>query len=678
MQSNDPKRQWSSVLRYSLYLVTAVSALYLVEILAMLSRFKPMPHNLPGRVFAVHGAIFLGFWCLGLPLLLSSRIRQVIASWWWLCLVALLVATSGGGGLYGTPLVVGGLVAGGGSWLLVRSRLYPRAISTLGLFFTVITASQLAKGSLLEKGGWETLGWTFGWLILSLVVLKLTESWARPYWRHTWIVILILLILSPFASSLGSLSPKPALAPGPTGSGPIIVLIVLDTVRADVFTPSFSAQPIMPRLDAFARQHLTRLSMTAPAPSSLPSHATLFTGIPAIGHGAHAPWADDPNPPVYAYALDSEFETLAERLRRQGYRTAAVSGNYGPLSPRFGLAQGFEVYDAVRNESARFVSKMLVQRCILLRRLMEQLPFPLFGYESSTPYRPAEVIVDGAIKLLHDATQPLFLFVNIFDVHSPYLPPQYWKLRTTLPGSEWIKNGEPLPDDYQAITNGRRSLTSDEAAYLKTLYKSELLYVDEHLDRLLSALDLSNTLLIMLSDHGESLGEHSLLKHSQSVYQEQVAVPCFLGFPKGDEFAHLRSLPEPHDFLEIHDLILTAAGLTPPERQRPEGVLTEVYDAGHPVVTPDGRVLWRGEIRAWLSGSLKLVDLTRGRYQLFAVREGIVETDDLAADQPETVAALAAELDRYLLLFPAKYRPTEDSALSDSDREALHTLGYIE
>ncbi len=307
-------------------------------------------------------------------------------------------------------------------------------------------------------------------------------------------------------------------------------------------------------------------ALTAPAPSSLPSHATLFTGLPSSIHGAHKPSLDDPDPPFYAYSLDDELVTLAERLSARGYRTAAISGNYGPLSPRFGLSQGFDYYDAERNMAYRSVEKTLFRRCVPLRRLSESLTFPVFGYQSSTPYRSAKQITDKALLILEqlESRQPFFLFINLFDAHSPYLPPEYWRLRREMPGSEWIHDGEPSSLHRSALLMRETELSEDELSFLKELFEREMSFVDFHLMRILKALNEQNTLVIIVSDHGESLGEHGLLKHSNTVFREEIEVPCVVALPRNGSVMQDRETLT--GFIDLYDLMVRAAGQNPPLR----------------------------------------------------------------------------------------------------------------
>jgi arylsulfatase A-like enzyme len=679
MEPLDARSRISTSLRYA---GAGSLVLNLLELCALLSRSTVMPLLLPTKIIAVHTCSVIPA-AAGIALLdrLLSRLagRRVYPGW--MIWFALLIVLSGEGRLQPLAMVVGVtailLMAGA----TIRRRAPVGEIGPLGFSLAVILAGLLAKGSLLARGGWGNVGWALLWLLLAWGLQALSLRRERPRWRRFWIGGLVLLAALPAASLLLGAPQPPRFAPrgSPAPDSANIVLIVLDTVRADAFD-DWEGGPLFPRLERYAAGTMERLTLTAPSPSSLPSHATLFTGLPAYAHGAHKPWTDDPDPPSYAYPLGESAVTVAERLAAAGYATAGVSGNFGPLAPKFGLAQGFSYYDARRNEASRLVKKMLLQRVIPIRRLLEQFPFPVFGYEAATPYRTAEVIVDRALELLELLRgQRWFLFVNIFDAHSPYLPPDYWRLRRELPGSDWIHDGEPSPEDHRAITTGRRTLSPEEVAYLRALYRSQARYIDRHLARLLAAIDRDSTLLLVLSDHGESLGDHGMLKHSTTLFRDQVEVPCLIGYPRAPGLRELAQGPRPRDFLDLHDLLLRAGGLVPPERPRPPGVVSEVYSAEHPRSEGGVRKLFTAEVRALVQGSLKLIWFSDGRLELFDTRRDPGETRDLAAERSETARRMSAALQEYLQRFDSSAgRSSPAAELDESDLEALRTLGYIQ
>ncbi|HVR95160.1 MAG TPA: sulfatase-like hydrolase/transferase, partial [Thermoanaerobaculia bacterium] len=252
-------------------------------------------------------------------------------------------------------------------------------------------------------------------------------------------------------------------APGRTGAAPPIVLIVLDTLRADHLRSYGYGRDTMPRLERFARENAVRIERaTSNAPSSLETHGSIFTGLLPHRHGAHKPRAGDPRPPAYGYALRPDVPTLALLLRRAGYWPVGISANFGPLSPEFGLSRGFGFYEA-RSGLQRGPALYDPFRFALWRRwpLASLDRLPPFAesdfFELGVPYRRAGEIADRALEALDRAGgTPLFLFLNFMEPHYPYRPPR--SFTRIFPGIR--RPGLRRLDDDQAaaqeIMAGRR------------------------------------------------------------------------------------------------------------------------------------------------------------------------------------------------------------------------------
>ena len=244
---------------------------------------------------------------------------------------------------------------------------------------------------------------------------------------------------------------------GPNADAVSVVLVTVDTLRADHLGSYGGGNPT-PNLDRLARGGCVFLDATAHSPLTLPSHASILTGTTPLYHGIK----DNGR-----YALLEEFETLAEMLKKSGYTTAAFVGGY-PVHSRFGLSQGFDTYDdsqlRVRGE------------------------------------READEVVTAARDWLdRQKGGPFFLWVHLFDPHSPYKPP------------------ETLGEQYAES------------------YGGEVDYVDDALERLFSSLG-DNVLTVFTSDHGEGLGEHGEDNHALFIYDSTLRVPLIFegpGVPRG-------------------------------------------------------------------------------------------------------------------------------------------------
>lgn len=281
-------------------------------------------------------------------------------------------------------------------------------------------------------------------------------------------------------------------------SRPNVVLVVLDTVRADHLSVYGYPRPTSPYLEAFSR-HATRFTFAhSTAPYTLASHASMFTGLLPSEHGAHRvprtgstpPDAMTPDDP-----LDPAAPTIAEELRRRGYRTGAIVANTAYLSPWTGLARGFDDY---RSRPWREYGFVPVAFSVASR------VWPALVRGEMVKGLDAGRVTNRAIAWIRGAEAlPFFLFVNYFDAHAPY--------RRNLSPSDRSK---------------------DEAV---DRYDGEIAYMDRELARLISWIDArglgANTLVIITSDHGEGFGEHGCREHCNSLYEELLHVPLLVRLP---------------------------------------------------------------------------------------------------------------------------------------------------
>lgn len=251
-------------------------------------------------------------------------------------------------------------------------------------------------------------------------------------------------------------------------ASPDVVLVTIDTLRADHVGAYGSKRGSTPAIDAVAARGVLLEDAVVQVPQTRPSHATIFTGLYPFEHGLR----DNASP-----ALSTKFETLATVLKAAGYQTAAFIGAY-PVSRASGLARGFDVYgDPFRGD-------------------LESLT------DDSPNERPANQVVDEALAWLKRprGPKPLFLWVHLFDPHQPYEPPAPFAARYAK---------EPY---------------DGEVAFADSQLKRLL----EALDRSPAA---SNRLTIITSDHGEGLGEHGEEEHHLFAYDSTLKVPLILSAP---------------------------------------------------------------------------------------------------------------------------------------------------
>jgi arylsulfatase A-like enzyme len=471
--------------------------------------------------------------------------------------------------------------------------------------------------------------------------------------------------------------PQPAAAGAGTSIPPRVVLIVLDAVRASSLSCYGYERRTTPHLDALAARGVLFTTATTVSPWSLPSHASIFTGLFAPEHGAGAPQRDATTGRFIPAPLDGSFVTLAEALAERGYATAGVSAN--PLVAwHTNLAQGFRHYDVRRS------SRLLAGPPTLLQRVQGLLPRavladPLLRAFPSA-FRSAEEITDAALAWLarRPPGQPYLLFLNYMDAHTPFVSRPGWSGR-------WPGRSPRLPSfglgDIEPVMAGRRLYTGEETDHIRALYDDALSYLDHHLGRLLAALDAQgdrdHTWIIITADHGEALGEHQRLGHDCVLYQQVLHVPLIMRYPRGSPGAarHGSRDERPLQLTSLAPAILQAAG-------------TAALRAGAP--GPRGAmaasvecVCWHDHPRfhgpaayALVRDGLKYLDEEGRPPALFDLAADPGEARNLAEARAEDARRLGRELDSWRASLSA---PAAPAATGHAAREeALRALGYVQ
>ncbi len=438
---------------------------------------------------------------------------------------------------------------------------------------------------------------------------------------------------------------------------PSIILITLDTTRADRLGVYGNSPSPSPNLDRYAQRAVVYERAYSTSSWTLPSHASLFTGLLPSRHGAGRPNPDQsPGAGSRFTPLAEEAVALAELLREDGYRTAAVIG--GPaMSADLGVAQGFEYYDA---KFETFVDKWNGKR--------------------------AAYIADRAIESIRDFTdQPYFLFLNFFDPHRPYDPP-----------GEHGQGLPRVPDEVDSELVRRLGTPSVPVTELETAqlegikamlvrYDAEIAYMDSQLNRLFTALDEltrdRQPIVAITSDHGETFGEHYYIVHGAHLYEDNVRVPLLIYDPRRGETGSRVAAPVQNHWLFA--TLLDAAGVDPSKMSD----RVRLDQIGAPIVTE----LWRTELAIGLLGDIadrdlralyvhpyKLVEASTGDYELYDLEADPGEIENLAATEPELVSELKAQLHAFGGNGTPFFDTGRQRVLSDQTKDALRALGYLE
>jgi len=306
---------------------------------------------------------------------------------------------------------------------------------------------------------------------------------------------------------------------GPGADSSNVLLIVMDTVRAQNLSLYGYARRTSPRLEQFAETGARFDRAIATAPWTLPSHASMFTGrFPReISADFRAP-------------LDNAYPTLAETLGAHGYLTAGFVANTYYCNAENGLSRGFTHYEDYQVSPSEFALSASLSRAILNHDAVRRL----INYHDVIGRKTAHEINRAFLSWLERQDErPFFAFLNYLDAHEPCLPPapfdekfgaklDHGRFRSVnILRTSWRRNREKsTPQQNQADID---------------CYDGAIAYLDEQIGRLLNELErrghLKNTLVIITSDHGEAFGENGHYGHINSAYLTQLRVPLLISMP---------------------------------------------------------------------------------------------------------------------------------------------------
>ena len=459
-----------------------------------------------------------------------------------------------------------------------------------------------------------------------------------------------------------------------------VVLITFDTTRADVLGVYGGDAAVSPAFDALAARGTLFLQAQAQAAVTPVAHASILTGLNPYNHGLRTLHGNR------LYHLPGTIPTLAARLQDLGYDTAAFVSAF-PCSRRFGLDQGFEVFDADFGGAP------------------EARIGPAGNISTGLAQRDAAATTESALRWLagRDRERPYFLWVHYFDPHDPLLRPP-------VPRQEPFMDGFPrFSEMEEALTRDPERFVADYVkdpdlmrSWLRRLYRAEVSWADTQMGRLFAALDadggLEHTVIAVTSDHGEGLGDHDWWGHG-ILYQEQLHVPLALagpGVPRDllvqDRVRHvdlaptLLHLAAGSDFGHKVDgisllplMTRRAAGDEPRAGELPGPAYADavtlmrygaVFDPGVSEVRDD-------QLYVWIDSNLKWI-----RHRLHADRS---ELYDLEADPGEQVNLVpvrprdAGRLDRALEEEHPMTAEIDFSLPEDDEvRQRLKSLGYVD
>jgi len=400
-----------------------------------------------------------------------------------------------------------------------------------------------------------------------------------------------------------------------------------------------------PMIDRFSGIATLYSRSIASSPWTVPTHASYFTGKHSYEHGARTYLSDDKKRTM-VNSLETSFMTLTEFLKSRGYTTAAYVANVGFLHPKYGINQGFDTY----------------------------------FYQ----WIHADKLNDEIFKWMDESSQqPFFLFINYIDTHYPLN-------LTSRPGLV----EEPVVDDkgrlvtdlVQKVMMSRETVPEILVDRVFVQYDTAIANVDLNCGKLLQYIAdkqlLENSLVLVTSDHGEYFGEHRYVGHPKDVYEEALWVPLMIK-PPSEKSGRISDLTV--SSVDIPHIICSHVA--------PEMSFNTIFTnkpGNHPVISENyyGRQgdyknrLWGHRFKrirtAMYEWPYKLIYSSDGKHELYNLSEDPKETRNIIREKSPIAKRMISTFEDYRSRLKPGRINSQTSPLSDSHRDQLKALGYIE
>lgn len=422
---------------------------------------------------------------------------------------------------------------------------------------------------------------------------------------------------------------------GPSGGPPNVLLISLDTLRADRLGSYGYARETSPFMDELAANGTIFSEMSINTHGTPPSHASLFTSLYQETHRVSLGGnAKDTN----RYVLPKHLTTLAEILQSAGYVAVGSTGGSW-ISRKMQFDQGFTAFN-------------------------------------DKNYKGVATRADALVNMVTNrgkSGKPLFAFLHTYEIHGPYFPPTEYRDMFGTYDSDFV----PTAANLARIFQEQLPVTPQDDLFINSQYDAEVRYTDDTLRAMFSRLEklgfLDNCLVIVTSDHGESLGERGQYSHPSVLYRELAAVPLILAGPKipaghvdDRMIATIDIAPTVLDYLdlEIPHSFQGRSALLPPKPLDEQVTFAQYGSYRYSVSTPEWKL-----IRTPVAESIELFNRVIDP----------LEENSVAEQHPEVVRRLDDRISTWLAEQIPTKSPTESPTpqLSDQEIKRLKTLGYL-
>jgi len=459
--------------------------------------------------------------------------------------------------------------------------------------------------------------------------------------------ISLLLMLIPLIA--GSI-PAQALADGPS-SGPNIVLILIDCLRADHIGSSGYKHDTTPYLDRLSKNSVVFKETFSSSPWTKPSVASLFTSLHPNVHTAISSQQTLPLP----------LTTLAEVLKKNGYATYFFNGGNEFCGDEFNFNQGFDTYMGRKACDSKYSAEELTEI------VLDQLPL--------------------------NEKNKFFAYIHYMDLHLPYHQNRYNTLFAP-PESGRFPPNQPQKisgDNIRELTYSDKLAPEDKASIV-SLYDGQIRYVDENIERIISAFRkkklFQNTIFIVTSDHGEEFWDHAGFEHGQSLYNELLRIPFIISIP-GVAPTEIKTRVR---LIDIFPTLMDILGISPDNLNLQGCTLMPLVkgdlESDSPVFS--GATLYHRERFSLIKNNLKIIYNTDDRkdkwdhdpreraeawFEVYDLEENPLEKPDSQIQDPKIISALKEDLEMFISLPP--FAKANKITINRELSNQLRSLGYL-
>jgi arylsulfatase A-like enzyme len=561
-----------------------------------------------------------------------------------------------------------------------------------GLFLGLGQVSMLEDMGVAGQLGVPIQVWYY-LLLAMLAVVAAAAIWLGRRWRRAsnpdrifapnWAATGLAAILMVTAFALGA---EPALPRPPdvsiagTSAHPNVILIVMDTVRADHLSLYGYERDTSPNLKKLAADATAYSEALSAADITLTSHASIFTGLYPSWHGAYC------QPPDASFGRKiGPVPTIAEVLSQNGYHTLGVAANLY-LRADFGLQRGFADFRIPRpvpilaGDEAWYMLRNGMRRVINL--FTDTAQFDRLYSRGDAVNREFFQTLGSPGPGSQLAGAPFFAFFNYMDAHYPYIPPSPFDRR--FPGKTSATEGD-LDAIQMTVSHKGTPLPQLYTSHAVSQYDGGIAYIDSQIGQLVDWLkrenQYDNTMIVVTADHGESFGERRLFLHGNSQYANLLHVPLLVKYPHN---AHVGVWQTPVSLIDIFPTVMNATGVKAPAGLQGRDLLDPtaaeprtLFSESFPCPVPHGPQCPGGCLmRSAVSWPNKFIFNSKGSPEAYELQQDPNETHNLFGSLNKTAQELAGELRLWVKTMPPQ--PHQQMNLSQEEINRFKALGYIQ